>query len=218
MSNVTIPDHDQSIEVAALPDMFADLPAMDPFEIKQDMIAANLSALISYCGKTRSAIAEELGFHKSAVTRLLSGKNNTKIRTIWEIASHLGYDFDIVFHNEINRVTSNLQPWHSAALAVSTTSVTTPILIDKETPEEVMLSIQAGYSKPYYYSFPDLENIEVERWDAGGTTIGEYPALGAPNPATPLSYLLPNTVNVDHLINIATEVIILNQNRDHNER
>ncbi|WP_051156596.1 helix-turn-helix domain-containing protein [Herbaspirillum huttiense] len=90
-------------------DMFSNLPPLDGWQIKSEVIAANLAALIYHCGKSRAAIAEELGMHKSAVTRLLSGKNNTKLKTIWEITSHLGFDFDVVFHNA--SVPPPLQPW-----------------------------------------------------------------------------------------------------------
>ncbi len=91
-------------------DMFADLPPIDPFEIKKQRIASHITALIVSSGKSRTQIADEIGIHKSVMSRVLSGKNNSKIGTIWQIASHLGYDFDVVFHSDTEQVPA--QPWN----------------------------------------------------------------------------------------------------------
>lgn len=93
-------------------DMFADLPPVDPFDIKKQRIASHITALIVSSGKTRSEVAEEIGIQKSVMSRVLSGKNNTKIGTIWQIASHLGYDFDVIFHSDREQTPS--QPWHKS--------------------------------------------------------------------------------------------------------
>jgi transcriptional regulator with XRE-family HTH domain len=140
-------------------DMFADLPAQDPFDIKKEQIAIALTSLIAFAGKTRTNIASELGLHKSAVTRLLSGKNNTKLKTIWDVASYLGYDFDVIFHSKNEPAPK--QPWQIQFEREHATYVTRTVIqnveqqrinIQIQTPQEALRDIDNGVAASAYVS------------------------------------------------------------------
>lgn len=92
--------------------MFAELPALDHFWIKKDEVAAQLLGLMAHCGFNRASLAAELGWHKSRVTSVLSGKGNPTIRTIWELCRKLDYDFDLVFRTKDEARPD--QPWDKA--------------------------------------------------------------------------------------------------------
>lgn len=93
-------------------DMFADLPEMDLLTLKKDQVAIQLAALMSYAGRTRTSMADSLGWKKSRVSRVLSGNGNPTVKTIFEFCSVLDYDFDLVFRKP-NESRAN-QPWQSS--------------------------------------------------------------------------------------------------------
>lgn len=140
-------------------DMFSELPPIDPFLIKQTALAANLAALATHSGKNRTEIAEKIGWHKSALTRLLSGRGNPALKTIWDFASNLGYDFDIVFHNIENEAPK--QPWQlkiEKEVALTSKIFSLPLLMTEsinikiQNDYEVLRDFQAGSNARFYFS------------------------------------------------------------------
>jgi transcriptional regulator with XRE-family HTH domain len=96
-------------QLQAEDDIFSHLQPISAFDVKKDYIATQLAALMSFCEKSRSDMAEGLGWEKSRITRILSGENNLTIKTIWEFSSYLGFDYDVVFHSADQRRPQ--QPW-----------------------------------------------------------------------------------------------------------
>jgi transcriptional regulator with XRE-family HTH domain len=92
--------------------MFENLSPLDEFTYKKMAIASCLNAAMVSKMKTRSALAEQLGWSKSYMTRFLSGKSNLTLRTIWEFTNALGYDVDLAIH-EAGTV-GPLQPWQAS--------------------------------------------------------------------------------------------------------
>ncbi|MET3915179.1 transcriptional regulator with XRE-family HTH domain [Variovorax sp. OAS795] len=134
-------------------DMFADLPPLDPFVVKKDQIAAHLAALLSHSGKTRTEVAEALGWKKSRVTSVLSGKSNLTVRTIWDFCSSLSFDFDVVFRSAWQPVAS--QPWqqHSKAEASLLSAITAgfPVVsFEEHTPEKIAADVKSGTNYDTY--------------------------------------------------------------------
>ena len=97
-----------------LGDMFADLPELNALDIKKDEIATNLAALMSFSGVNRSSMAAFVQWQKSRITKVLSGRGNPTITTIWEFCTALGYDFDVVFRSPEEECVK--QPWERAHL------------------------------------------------------------------------------------------------------
>ncbi|MBZ0104100.1 MAG: helix-turn-helix domain-containing protein [Sulfuricella denitrificans] len=134
-------------------DMFADLEPLTAFEVKRDYVATQLTALMSHCGKSRSVMAEELGWKKSRITKVLSGRNNLTLKTICEFSTHLGYDFDVVFHG-VNEPRPK-QPWQIQN--VETTSLPMEALRMLSLPTkaqsalEVAIDLLQGNGKEFYY-------------------------------------------------------------------
>lgn len=141
-------------------DIFFDLEPMDAFELKKDYLAAQLAALMSYSGKSRSVLADELGWKKSRITSVLSGRSNLTAKTIWEFASHCGYDFDVIFRAP--DVKPSLQPWQIGKTRISTVlkNVTVPpdnfnhslgtVVIEIQSAEEVARDIAEGNHRSHY--------------------------------------------------------------------
>ena len=152
-------------------DMFSDLEPISAVEVKKDYLAAQMAALMSYCEKNRSEMAHGLGWKKSRVTRVLSGKENLTVKSIWEFSSYLGYDFDVVFHGP-NEQRPN-QPWHveqRGLLNVQTIGVQMHgihdqhiprLTIEIQRPREVAQDLITGNHKRFYFSF-------IEDNDAAG--------------------------------------------------
>jgi transcriptional regulator with XRE-family HTH domain len=138
--------------------MFADLPPLDPLDLKKDEVAVNLAALMSFANVTRSALAEKLHCKKSRVTQVLSGRANPTLATLYEFSSCLGYDFDIVFRSfEEKRY---FQPWQKVVqktipipIVVSQNKMTTTeLVIEIKTAEEIARDFVAGNHRPRYLS------------------------------------------------------------------
>lgn len=154
-------------------DLFGDLPPLDPFGLKKDEVAANLAALMARMSITRSQVAERLQWNKSRVTKVLSGRANLTLATLYEFTSCMGYDFDVVFR--LIREKRALQPWQR----IEITSVNIPppkgdsqrtmseFVIEIQTPQEVMRDMESGNNKPIYFSLSrvpsenSLKTIEV---------------------------------------------------------
>lgn len=94
-------------------DMFADLPPLEAFDVKQHEIATHLAALMVHAGKNRTELAECIGWQKSRISRVLSGTGNLTLRTVHQFTECLGYDFDIVFRELTSDHRAN-QPWELA--------------------------------------------------------------------------------------------------------
>jgi transcriptional regulator with XRE-family HTH domain len=139
---------------SAFDDMFSDLPELDPFEIKKQYIAADLLAILAFERVSKKTLAEDLGWHKSAVTRLFSGKCNPTIKTVWSLSTYLGYDFDITFrkHHE----PSNRQPWHTCEIAQRDRKALPPAqdlhFVEAQTPEQVKADLAKGIQKGDVYA------------------------------------------------------------------
>jgi transcriptional regulator with XRE-family HTH domain len=133
-------------------DLFPDLEPLHPFDIKKDELAANLSALMSYTKKTRSELARELGWGKSRITKVLSGKNNLTLRTICEFTTCLGYDFDVVFRTLVEKRPE--QPWQkirNIAIHGYVANASAP-LIDVQTANQVAKDLFEGNHRSHYFS------------------------------------------------------------------
>lgn len=146
-------------------DLFAHLPADDPFNVKKDRLASELAALMSYCRKSRTSIADELGWKKSQVTRLLSGNQNPTLKTLWDFSSHLGYDFDIVFRS-FQEQEENRQPWHKSSvvdfIAPNVENVFKFIhQVKVQTPIEVVKDCFEGRASAVYISITPQRNTPL---------------------------------------------------------
>lgn len=135
-------------------DLFSHLPAQDPFDVKKDRLAAELAALMTYCRKSRTGMAAELGWKKSRITSVLSGKQNMTLKTLWEFCSHLGYDFDVVFR-AFSEAEEVRQPWQkSTVVSASYHRFETPqvqVLPCKlQTPSEVAKDLFNGEPSSFY--------------------------------------------------------------------
>lgn len=144
-----------SNERAAEEDMFSDLQPVAAFTIKKIDLATQLNALMVFSGKSRSDIALSLGWKKSQVTRVLSGKNNFTVKTIWDFSSHLGFDFDIVFrasHQQRPRQPWQIQRTENANLPVVSLR-THNFQIEIQSASEVAVDFLTGNNKSHYFSF-----------------------------------------------------------------
>ena len=56
-----------------LVDVFADIEPIDRFDVKKDYVSAKLAALMSFGGKNRAEMAQELGWNRSRVTKVQPG-------------------------------------------------------------------------------------------------------------------------------------------------
>lgn len=167
-----------------LPDMFADLPPLDPLDLKKDEIAANFAALMSFVGITRTQLADKLNCKKSRITQVLSGRANPTLSTLWELSSCLGYDFDIVFRSfEEKRY---FQPWQNAAakptpipLAVHPhQTTTTELVFEITTAPDIARDLAAGTHKPLYISLCErTRNISAHSKTIEVTRLRELPSF-----------------------------------------
>lgn len=139
--------------VAELDDMFADLPPLDPFEIKKEEVAALLAALMIHSGANRATLVERLDWEKSRLSHVLSGKANPTIKTIYEFARSLGFDFDLVFRCDDGHRPP--QPWEagSATYFTATTPILSPVIgFVVQTPEQIAEDVTNGKAKRFYIS------------------------------------------------------------------
>jgi len=146
-------------------DMFSDLEPISAFAVKKIDLATQLNALMVSSGTNRSDMAEALGWKKSQVTRVLSGKNNFTVKTIWDFSSGLGFDFDIVFRAPNQQRPK--QPWQLHKKEETTLPVeglrTLHLPIVMQSAGEVAVDFLAGRAKGNYFSFDTrpFENVEI---------------------------------------------------------
>lgn len=160
-------------------DLFSHLPEDDPFEEKKDRMAAELAALMSYCRKNRTTLAEGLGWKKSQVTRVLSGKQNLTLKTLWEFCSHLGYDFDVIFRR-LQELPHNHQPWQrnvvvDAAKQPIEDSPSLSQQIKIQTPTEVIKDCLEGRAYSMYIGINSVPAVST-----GILKTVDIPALDVP--------------------------------------
>jgi transcriptional regulator with XRE-family HTH domain len=89
--------------------LFADLPPTDPFEDKKESVGVDLIALLVSSGHKRSDLADKLGWSKSRISNVFSGKNNLTLKTVWEVSKAVGYEFDVTFRQADKP--RAIQPW-----------------------------------------------------------------------------------------------------------
>lgn len=129
-------------------DAFSDIGPVDQFDLKKDHLGAQMGALMAFSGKNRSELMEILGWKKSRVSNVLSGKCNLTIKTVWEFASSLGFDFDVVFHASGD--SPQIQPWQIAQREVTWASYLPAIEI--QTAHQVARDLLGGSYKNFYLS------------------------------------------------------------------
>jgi plasmid maintenance system antidote protein VapI len=127
-------------------DMFSDLEPISAFDVKKDYVATQLAALMSFCGKNRSEIALGLGWKKSRVTKVLSGKENLTLKSVLEFSSYLGFDFDVVFHGTNEQRPK--QPWQIEQRKVNSVTTASTQLVDEYLqwiPSSLVINIQQAH-------------------------------------------------------------------------
>ena len=127
-------------------DLFAELDALEPFDIKKEELAAQLAALLSYTKTTRSDFAQVSGWQKSTVTSVLNGKRNPTFKTLWEFAHYLGFETDLIFR-EPNELPAR-QPWQPKECQS----------LHFQKAENVVLDVEKGCHYEFYVGF-NLEPI-----------------------------------------------------------
>lgn len=136
-------------------DMFAGLEPLNALEVKKDYLATQLTALMIHCGKTRSEMAAELGWQRSRVTKVLSGHDNLTVKSICEFSTHLGYDFDVIFHS-CNQPRPR-QPWQIQEAEKSNIPIDNLQVLNlpfqSQSPLEVFVDILSGNGRQNYWSF-----------------------------------------------------------------
>lgn len=89
-------------------------------EIKKDEIATDLICLMNQARLKRSQLSEHLNMPKSRITKILSGRENLTVKTIFLYARRLGFDFDVIFRHHTSPRT--LQPWQPTEIHHQTKS------------------------------------------------------------------------------------------------
>lgn len=145
-------------------DIFADLPPQDAFDVKKQYIAADLIALLVSSGVNKTTLADKLGWHKSAITRLFSGKSNPTAKTIWSLSTYLGYDFDIAFRKPEDPPAR--QPWHHSASVTSHVEhfpeSNSHIFVKFQTPGQVNEDMKRGTPCRAYIGITSVENTDIK--------------------------------------------------------
>ena len=110
-------------------DVFDDIGPPDLFGIKKEQVGTGLAALISYKKLSRADVVSNLGWKKSRISSVLAGKGNLTIKTIYEVSSFLGYEFDVIFR--IPGSPRPLQPWQFSSMpqTISGVGSVTPSII-----------------------------------------------------------------------------------------
>lgn len=84
------------------------------FEIKAQSVAVDLVRAISELGLTQAQIAEKLGWKASRVSRVLHSAPNVTLRTLYDFATALGLEFDVIYRRAGQRRAP--QPWETQAM------------------------------------------------------------------------------------------------------
>lgn len=125
--------------------------------IKMEQVASQLVGLLRHKKISRAELAQELGWSKGRVTKVLSGDVNLTLKTITTITQKLGYDFDVIFHNaDYNKPK---QPWqidrdNNVISSISSQQSTSEIemIFQVETGSQVVDAVLAGKEKDLYIS------------------------------------------------------------------
>ena len=146
-------------EVDLFGGLLDEVESTDPFEVKKDYLAVQMAALMSFAGKTRSEMGELLGWKRSRVTSVLSGRCNPTAKTIHEFSSRLGYDFEVIF--KLAHEASARQPWAKAATSVliefNPPKDSFSRMLHLQTAPEVAADIAVGAEKSHYISLIGTE-------------------------------------------------------------
>lgn len=148
-------DQDDFLEI------FSDLPPIEPFDVKKDFLGAQMAALMTFSGKSRADLVSDLGWKKSRISSVLSGKCNLTIKTIWEFTSYFGLDFDVIFRTSDEQRPN--QPWQKSVEKISVkvarrqisdefSKMPTIPVIEIQTANEVAKDLLTGNHKSYYFS------------------------------------------------------------------
>lgn len=100
-------------------DVFDDIAPIDSFTRKKMAVGTGLAALVAFAGCTRTQLGSKLGWNKSQISSVLSGKGNLTLKTMHDVGAALGYDFDVVFRSPQCRYA--LQPWEPVSGLNATT-------------------------------------------------------------------------------------------------
>ncbi|EPD35124.1 hypothetical protein HMPREF9701_05503 [Delftia acidovorans CCUG 274B] len=147
------------------------------FDIKKDQIATDLICLMAQAGLNRSELSSSLGLPKSRVTKLLSGKENLTIKTIFLFSRKLGFDFDVIFRHSSEQRT--LQPWAAGEVS-SATRHFIKSRFDCQTANQVLGDLRNGSNATHYLRYKDPDN---ERLNASVNANPASQKLFMPNNA-----------------------------------
>lgn len=84
------------------------------FEIKAQTVAVDLVRAMTEFGLNQAQVAEKLGWKPSRVSRVLHGAPNLTLRTLHDLATSLGLEFDVIYRRTGQRRAP--QPWEGQAM------------------------------------------------------------------------------------------------------
>lgn len=84
------------------------------FEIKAQTVAIDIVRAMTEIGLTQTQVAEKLGWKPSRVSRVLHGAPNVTLRTLNDLATALGFEFDVIYRRAGQRRAP--QPWERQAM------------------------------------------------------------------------------------------------------
>lgn len=67
------------------------------FELKAQEVAVSLASAFAQSGMTQKALADQLGWKTSRVSKVLHGASNLTLKTLFEVCEVLNIEFDIDF-------------------------------------------------------------------------------------------------------------------------
>lgn len=67
------------------------------FELKAQEVAVGLASAFAQSGMTQKALADQLGWKTSRVSKVLHGASNLTLKTLFEVCEVLNIEFDIEF-------------------------------------------------------------------------------------------------------------------------
>lgn len=155
--------------------------------IKMEQVASHLVGLLRHHKMSRSELAQNLGWSKGRVTKVLSGDVNLTIKTITTITQKLGYDFDVVFHNK--NYEKPKQPWqldrekNASNPMLSHRNIDAPnVVFQLETGKQVVEAVLAGKEKDLYLSVSQPDKF------LQATPISVVPHITLNTPAINITY------------------------------
>ena len=155
--------------------------------IKMEQVASHLVGLLRHRKISRSELAQQLGWPKGRVTKVLSGDVNLTLKTITTITQKLGYDFEVVFHNK--NYEKPKQPWqrdrekNTPNLVLSHRNIDPlNVVFQLETGKQVVEAVLAGKEKDLYVSVSKADKFLQE------TPISVAPHIQLETPAINITY------------------------------